>query len=210
MKCLQVRYISVIVVFIFVLNACATVEKPQPLEEKQLDKKAAWELRRVSLETIQVWSLKGRVAGKSNDEGFRAGVRWEQKKYQFNIDLHGPLGRKIAQITGDAGDVKLSTSKGESISASNPETLMQELFGYSLPINGLQYWMRGIPDPQEIYASLELDEHGRLKQLHQAGWVIDYDRYHNGSPSLPAFIKISSTNINANLKIDTWNLSNAE
>ena len=81
MKCLQVRYISVIVVFIFVLNACATVEKPQPLEEDLLDKEAAWELRRVSLETIQVWSLKGRVAGKSNDEGFRAGVRWEQKKH---------------------------------------------------------------------------------------------------------------------------------
>lgn len=204
------RQFGVFIVFILILNACATVETPPPSEDVQVDKQAAWELHRLNLETIQIWSLKGRVAGKSNDEGFRAGVRWKQKQHNFNIDLHGPLGRKVAVITGDESDVQLNTSKGESFSANNPESLMQELFGYSLPINGLQYWMRGIPNPEQIYASMELDDQGRLKQLHQAGWVIDYDSYHEGSPALPAFIKITSTTLNANVKIDTWNLNTVE
>lgn len=204
------RQLGVIIAFIFVLNACATVEKPQPTEDVRVDKQAAWELHRINLEMIQNWSLKGRVAGKSYDEGFRAGVRWEQQQQNFNIDLHGPLGRKVAEIKGDKIDVQLNTSKGESYTANNPESLMQKLFGYSLPINGLRYWMRGIPDPEQVYASLELDDQGRLKQLHQAGWIIDYDRYHDGSPALPAFIKITSTTLNANVKIDTWNLHGAE
>ena len=204
------RQFGVFIVFILFLNACATVETPPPSEDIPVDKQAAWELHRLNLETIQIWSLKGRVAGKSNDEGFRAGVRWKQEQHNFNIDLHGPLGRKVAVITGDESDVQLNTSKGESFSANNPESLMQEFFGYSLPLNGLQYWLRGIPNPEQIYASMELDDQGRLKQLHQAGWVIDYDRYHKGSPALPAFIKITGTTLNANVKIDTWNLNTVE
>ncbi len=200
------RQLGVFIGFILVLNACATIEKPST-EDATINKQAAWELHRINLEAIQAWSLKGRIAGKSNSEGFRAGVHWKQQESNFNIDMHGPLGRKVAELIGDESNVQLNTSKGERFSASNPESLMQELFGYSLPIYGLQYWMRGIPDPEQAYASLELDDQGRLKQLHQAGWVIDYDRYHAGNPELPAFIKISSATLNANVKIDKWNLN---
>lgn len=211
MASLRVRRSGVFIfVCIHIIGACTTVEKPQIIEEEQIDKQAAWELHRITLETIQSWTLKGRVAGKSNEDGFRAGVRWEQRKGHFDIDLLGPLGRKVAKITGGVGDVQLNTSKGESFSANDPELLMQELFGYSLPINGMQYWMRGIPDPEEVYGSIELDEQGRLKQLHQSGWVVDYDRYHDGAPALPAFIKITSATINANVKIDTWKLKVTE
>ena len=116
----------------------------------------------------------------------------------------------MAVINGKKGDIKLNTSKGKSYSAEDPEDLMQELFGYSLPVNGLQFWMRGIPDPEQVYASLELDEQGRLKQLNQAGWLIDYNRYHDGKPAMPAFIKISNKTLNAKIVIDHWSLNSIE
>lgn len=191
----------------FLLTACVTIEKPPLPPDLEIGKQAAWELHRVNLEMINTWSLNGRVAGKSNNEGFRAGVRWRQQQQKFNIDLHGPLGRKVAVITGTGGDVQLNTSKGESYSAADPETLMQNLFGYTLPVNGLRYWIRGIPDPEQVYASLELNNQGRLKRLNQAGWLIDYNRYHDGTPALPAFIKISNTTLNANIVIDHWKLN---
>ena len=143
-------------------------------------------------------------------KGFEQGVRWRQQEQEFDIDLHGPLGRKVAAINGKEGDVQLTTSKGKSYSATDPEDLMQDLFGYSLPVNGLRYWMRGIPDPQQKYASLELDEQGRLKQLNQAGWSIDYNRYHDGEPAMPAFIKITNQTLNANIVIDHWSLNKIE
>lgn len=193
-------------VFLLFLSACVTVTEHALPPDSEISQQAAWELHRVTLENINTWKLKGRVAGKSNEQGFRAGVRWQQEQQIFNIDLHGPLGRKVAVITGSKGKIELKTSKGENYSAENSEALMQELFGYSLPINGLRYWMRGIPDPELRYASLELDETGRLKQLNQAGWVIEYDRYHTSSPALPAFIKLSNSTTNANIKIDQWTL----
>ncbi len=201
------RQVVFIILLLFVLNACVTVQEHTLPPDSEIGKQAAWELHRVNLEALQNWSLKGRVAGRSNDEGFRAGVRWRQQRQDFNIDLHGPLGRKVAVIEGKPGDVQLTTSKGESYSAVDPEGLMQDLFGYSLPVKGLRYWMRGIPDPAQTYASLDLDDQGRLKQLSQAGWLIDYNRYHEGKPAMPAFIKISNKILNANIVIDHWSLN---
>ncbi len=184
---------------VFISSACVTVEKHQLPPGSEISKQAAWEVHRANIQSVQTWKLKGRVAGKSNNEGFRAGVQWNQLQHNFIIDLHGPLGRKVAVITGKQGSVQLKTSKGEHFDAQDPEELMQRLFGYSLPVNGLRHWLLGIPDPKQSYGSLELNEQGRLRQLNQAGWIIDYKRYHDSEPVLPALIQISSSTLNANI-----------
>ncbi len=191
---------------LLMLSACVTVEKHPLPADSEINKQALWETHKANIQTLQTWKLKGRVAGKSNDEGFRAGVSWMQQQQQFVIDLHGPLGRKVAVITGRQGNVQLKTSKGESFEATDPEELMQTLFGYSLPVNGLRHWLLGIPDPKQPHVSLELDEQGRLMQLNQAGWLIDYKRYHESTPSLPALMQISNPSLHANIKIDRWAL----
>jgi len=196
---------------LFVVSACVSVQKHPLPPDSEIAIQAAWKVHRVNLELINTWSLKGRVAGKSNEEGFRAGVKWREQPKEFSIDLLGPLGRKVAGINGDDISVELKTSKGESYEASNPESLMQDLFGYSLPVQGLRYWLRGIPDPQQTFSELQLDEYGRLKQLHQAGWLIEYKRYHakdtKNQTALPAFIKISNVTLDANIVIDRWVLN---
>ena len=194
---------------VFILSACVTVEKHQLPPGSEISKQAAWEVHRANIQSLQTWKLKGRVAGKSNNEGFRAGVQWNQLQHKFVIDLHGPLGRKVAVITGEQENVQLKTSKGERFEADDPEELMQSLFGYSLPVNGLRYWLLGIPDPKQVHGSLILDEQGRLMQLNQAGWLIDYKRYYDGSPVLPALIQISNPTLSANIKVDRWTLGAA-
>ena len=188
------------------LSACVTVEKHQLPPGSEISQQAAWEVHRANVQALKTWQLKGRVAGKSNDQGFRAGVQWKQMLDNFVIDLHGPLGRKVAVITAAQGSVQLKTSKGENFQANDPEELMQRLFGYSLPVNGLQHWLLGIPDPGFSHTDLILDEKGRLQQLNQAGWKIDYKRYHESVPALPALIQISNPSLNANIKIDAWTL----
>lgn len=189
------------------LTACTVIHEPQLPPDVEIDKQAVWETRRLYLEGVQTWSLQGRIAGKSNNEGFRTGVRWQQRQQEFDIGLHGPLGRKVAVINVSEGSVQVNTARGESYSAQDIGDLMQHLFGYSLPLNSLLYWMRGIPDPGQAYASLQLDDQGRLKHLNQTEWFIDYNRYHNGDPALPAFIRISTTGLNANIVIHHWALN---
>lgn len=188
------------------LTACVTVEKHQLPPGSEINQQAAWEVHRANVQALRTWQLKGRVAGKSNNQGFRAGVQWKQMQDSFVIDLHGPLGRKVAVITAAQGNVQLKTSKGESFQANDPEELMQRLFGYSLPVNGLQHWLLGVPDPDQTHVALVLDEQGRLLQLNQAGWIIDYKRYHQVVPALPALIQISNPTLNANIKVDAWTL----
>jgi len=195
---------------VYILSACVTVEKHQLPPGSEISKQAAWEVHRTNIQSLHTWKLKGRVVGKSNNEGFRAGVQWNQLQHDFEIDLHGPLGRKVAVITGKQGNVQLKTSKGEHFEADDPEELMQSLFGYSLPVHGLRHWLLGVPDPDLTHGSLELDEHGRLMQLNQAGWLIGYKRYHESTPVLPALIQISNPSLSANIKIDRWTLGNQD
>lgn len=202
---LPISFFSVLVLSV-VLSACVTVEKHQLPPGSEITQQAAWEVHRANVQALQTWQLKGRVAGKSNDQGFRAGVQWKQMQDNFVIDLYGPLGRKVAILSAAQGNVHLKTSKGENFQANDPEELMQRLFGYSLPVNGLQHWLLGIPDSEQVHAALVLDEQGRLLQLNQAGWVIDYKRYHESVPALPALIQISNPSLNANIKIDAWTL----
>jgi len=197
---------SSLLLSILVLSACVTVEKHQLPPGSEISKQAAWEAHRANVEILKSWKLKGRVAGKSNDEGFRAGVQWEQLQNDFTIDLHGPLGRKVAVISNEQSTVQLKTSKGKTYQADSAEELMQKLFGYSLPVNGLRHWLLGIPDPNQTYGSLELDDQGHLTKLNQAGWLIEYKRYHDASPILPSLMHISNSSLNANIKIDRWTL----
>lgn len=190
----------------FMLSACVTVKKHPLPPDSEINKQAAWEAHRATVESLKTWELKGRVAGKSNEQGFRAGVNWKQEQDHFVIDLHGPLGRKVAVITGKPENVQLNTSKGQRYEADNPEDLMQKLFGYSLPINGLQHWLLGVPDPDEVHAELELDAQGKLTQFNQSGWLIVYKRYHESVPALPALMQISNPDLNANIKIDRWTI----
>lgn len=198
--------LSSVLLFAVTMSACVTVEKHQLPPGSEISQQAAWEVHRANIQSLQTWKLKGRVAGRSNGEGFRAGVHWNQLINHYVIDLHGPLGRKVAVITGKPGSVQLKTSKGESFAADDAEKLMQDLFGYSLPVNGLQHWLLGIPDPMATQVSLKLDEQGRLMQLNQAGWQIDYKRYHDSTPALPALIYISNATLKANIKVDRWTL----
>lgn len=216
MKCLSLSWLmclralakfSSLLLSVFILSACVTVEKHQLPPGSEISKQAAWEVHRANIQSVQTWKLKGRVAGKSNNEGFRAGVQWDQLQHNFVIDLHGPLGRKVAVITGKEGSVQLKTSKGENFEADDPDELMQNLFGYSLPVNGLRYWLLGIPDPKQQHVELKLDEQGRLMQLNQSGWLINYKRYHDSAPVLPALIQISNPTLSANIKVDSWILN---
>lgn len=195
---------GILCVIVLMVAACATLREPPVASLPDAARQQAWEAHLAHLEAMPAWGLKGRVAGKSDSGGFQAGVRWEQHLQSFGIDLHGPSGRKTAAISGRAGKIEVQTSRGEHYLAEEPEALLQDLFGYALPVTGLRYWVRGVPDPDREVLSLELDARGRLKHLSQAGWNIDYNRYHEGSPALPALIEISGTRLDAKIIVDQW------
>lgn len=160
---------------------CATVPTPPPVDNPM----AAWQVRQVELKPITTWKIRGRLAMRSANEGWQASVNWAREGELHRIDITGPLGRGHLRLVHDRHGAELLDADQRTWRAENAEQLLYRKTGWRVPLDGLNYWMVGLPAPQES-ARENLDDYGRLKTLVQSGWNIqflEYARY--GSLYLP-------------------------
>ena len=125
---------------------------------------------------ITDWTLQGRISLTHGEQGWHAGLDWENHADRFRLQLNGPLGQGAMQLTGDSQQVKLLDAAGRLHTAADAESLLQQVAGWQLPVSGLRYWVRGVPDPG-AHLEVTLDGAGRLQQLKQSGWTIRYQRF---------------------------------
>jgi outer membrane lipoprotein LolB len=197
---------GLVVVLLTTLFGCATA----PKTPTEAEVNATWAIRQARLSQQRFWRISGKVAIRHKNEGWQAGLRWQQQNERFNIEILDPIGRKIAQIRGDLEMVKLKTSKGQSAQAPNAEALMRELLGWSLPVSGMRYWVLGIPDPRTNVAQLQLDDDGRIVQLKQGAWDVSYQYYTStAGVDLPARMTLTSGRLRLILVVRDWRLTTA-
>lgn len=166
---------------------CATAPQIPPVENPA----AMWQLRQAQLRPITVWNIQGRLAMRTAEEGWQASLEWMREGERHRIDLTGPLGRGHLRLTRDEQGAELRDADRHRWHAENPEQLLYRTTGWRVPLDGLNYWVLGLPQPGTA-AEQELDPQGRLKSLVQSGWdvrFLEYTRY--GSLELPSklFIK---------------------
>lgn len=184
------------------LNACSTLPVP-PDRAADGAAEPLWQQRQQALTALQSWSLNGRIAVLTAQQGWHAGVRWMEQDGEYHIHLDAPLGQGAAEIIGNRAGVVLRTSDGE-FSAASAEDLLEQRLGWRLPVSGLRYWVRGLPDMRAPVASHTLDAAGRLTRLQQSGWDIEFKRYAPVGPlELPdkIFLTNNSTGTDATLEI---------
>jgi outer membrane lipoprotein LolB len=152
------------------------------------------------------WGLAGRISVTQQGKGWHASLRWEQTPRGFSIDITNPLGQTVARIQGDAAGVAAQTSDGRSLNASDPDDLVEEAIGVRIPVGGLRYWVRGLPDPAKPGTPFG-DDKSRLVRLEQSGWTIEYPRYARVSTlDLPALIRARQDDLEVRLVVDQWRL----
>lgn len=182
------------------LSACSTVAPPAS------SKPIAFEQRKPELAKVHSWNLNGKIAVISARDSGSATVDWNQSQSAYNIAITGPLGSGGFKMAGRAGSVTLRMSDGKSFSASSPEQLLAQHWGYHLPVSNLNYWIRGLPVPG-VPAKTKYDEAGRLSSLTQQGWNIQYPSYtHAGSVDLPSRIFASSPELKVKFVVYSWNV----
>ena len=166
---------------------CATAPSPPPVENPA----AVWQARQAALRTMTSWTLQGRLAMRAAKEGWQAEVAWVRDGERQQIDLSGPLGRGHLRLTQDMNGAELRDADQKTWRAKNAQQLLYRTTGWLVPLDGLDYWILGLPAPGSA-ANLELDDQGRLKTLDQSGWDIRFLQYaHEGALDLPnkIFIK---------------------
>ena len=172
---------------VLLLAACATPPALPPAAENP---EAAWQTHRAELETVHGWKIHGWLTLRAPEKSLQASFNWVRVDERHSIDLFGPLGRGHLRLTQDPQGAQLRDSNQNTYSARNAQLLLQQVTGWLLPLEGLNYWIIGLPAPNTI-AQQELDAWGRLKTLHQLGWDIGFSEYtRQGAVDLPSKIYI--------------------
>lgn len=147
------------------------------------------------------FSLVGRVAIRYGDEAASGRITWRHGHADDDLVISTPLGQGLAEITRRDGLYTLVTSRGERYSAADPERLTQQVLGFALPLGGLPDWVQGRPQPG-VEAATRYDA-GRLAELRQNGWLIDYS---GGDERPPKRVRLTRGDIDIRLVIDEWQL----
>lgn len=147
------------------------------------------------------FELSGRIAVKYGDESSSGNVAWRHRRDGDEMLITTPLGQGVARIVRNGDAVTLTTSEPRDYHAANAELLTEEVLGFRLPLVGLSHWVRGRPAAGP--ARTTRDEQGRLAELEQSGWKIEYLAYGEDG-RLPARMRLLYPGLEMRLAISAW------
>jgi outer membrane lipoprotein LolB len=149
------------------------------------------------------WTLQGRIGVQSGEQSLSGQIHWRHRTDADDLLMTSPLGQGVARIVRDAEGVSLEVPNQPKRRAPDADTLTREALGYDLPMAGLSWWVRARPDPARAFEATR-DAAGRLAQLRQDGWVIDYLQYAADMPARPRKLVVSRDGLQIRLVADSW------
>lgn len=164
-----------------------------------------WNTRRDYLVKLRAWTLTGRLAVQTEHEGWTATLHWIQDNENYNMRFIAPLGQGTYELSGDVHKVSMLTADNRFLQANDPESLMLDNLGWNVPLNGLKYWIRGLPEPGTAPDNMILDDKGRITDLQQSGWRISILRYAEVEGiDLPGKLFMQNDRFKLRLVIQDW------
>ena len=154
-----------------ILASCASIS------EQVLDRPEDWEARLQQHQQIEDWTIRARLGAQSETDGGSFDVFWQQVADAYEIRLIAPMGQGAVLINGDSNGVKISLADGRTEYSNDADELFSSMTGLSLPVNGLQDWLRGMPIQGEEIQYISWNEPGQLYKLEQSGWQVEMSRY---------------------------------
>ncbi|QEY58213.1 outer membrane lipoprotein LolB [Pseudomonas sp. C27(2019)] len=165
---------------------------------------SSWQAHKQQITPLDAWQINGKLGIRSEQESGSAILFWLQRQDYFDIRLSGPLGQGSTRLTGRQGAVSLEIANRGTFKATTAEALMQQQLGWSLPVENLLWWVRGLPAPRSK-SQAQLNNDSVLTTLKQDQWLIEYLSYRNeNGVQLPERIKLTGAGLNITLVIKQW------
>ncbi|MCC6473352.1 MAG: outer membrane lipoprotein LolB [Burkholderiales bacterium] len=146
------------------------------------------------------FEMTGRVAVKYGNDASSGRVSWQHSERSDELLLSSPLGQGLARLSREAGEVRLRLSDGRVFSASDAESLTEQILGWRLPLSGLPQWLRGFVRPAGS-AAIRRDAAGRVSGIEQDGWTIEIETWREGRPER---VRLLRPDLEIRLVIETW------
>lgn len=199
---LNIRIFIANILTLILLGACSTMTPPPATSSLH---NLSWSERQQQLHTLTAWNIRGSLSITYNEKTDLASFEWQKKQDNYFINIHGPMNIANTNIIGSNNQVVLQQASGKQIEAATAEELMQQQLGWSLPLNNLNYWIRGLPTPH-INARSLFDSYNHIQNMTQQDWQITYADYSSFSGiDLPTKIYLISPQLRAKIVIKQWN-----
>lgn len=151
------------------------------------------------------WEAEGKAAVRSQDRGTNLYFTWTQDGAAYHLVVRGPLGLGRAELWGEPGLVRLSADNLEGeVSASSPEELVERMTRRQVPVSHALHWLRA--EPATAGAELQRDARGRIVQIQEDGWTVDYLEWSEEAPHLPRRLTVKGPEGQATVVIGLWRL----
>ncbi len=200
MRCTK-RWLACCCLSVLLLGGCAPQPKPSVTPSQ------SWPQRQARLQSLEQWHFTGRLAVSTEEEGWQASLDWQQGRQHYLLRILAPLGMGGAELRGGSDGVTLTFDSGQQpLYAPRAEELLQAMYGWSIPVDQLRYWLVGMPAP-DTQASVQLDQANRLLEMQVGQWQVSYQRYgsYNGY-QLPEKLTIKRPGYRLRLVINEWQI----
>lgn len=189
------------------LAGCSAV---QPLEGEQAARQPLYDQRMARLGPLDSWVLEGRLAISDDNDGGTGFLSWRQQRGDCRMDFHGALGRGAWRLLAGENGARLEFADGRVFHADSIDALVRGQVGWQVPVDRLSWWVRGLAAPGEVQQRL-LDEEGRLSQLSQDGWSIEFGSYGAvGRETMPLKMTARQNDRTVKLAIRKWELQGSD
>jgi outer membrane lipoprotein LolB len=165
-----------------------------------------WPARRATLQSLERWTLDGRMAVAAGSEGFSGGLSWRQDGPRTAIELRAPMGGRAIAIDVAGEAISVTDGDGTTLEGEDARRLVTRHVGTALPVAELRYWLVGTPAPGSPHReSMGADQ--RLAKLEQSGWQVGYIAYRSvGELVLPSRMEITTEGLRLRILVAGWRL----
>ena len=189
-------------VFALALGACSGLGRQADHALQQ-----SWSEQQDAAAAVRQWDMYARAVLRLDREVYNIGIRWQRETDgRFMMLLEAPFGQGVLRIDAHPPDAyELLLPDGRRFVNSSVEALLDDAAGWSLPIGGLDFWIRGLPRPQQAHAH-RLDGEGRARSIRQDDWDIVYLDYFEPEDgvALPRRHELQNEAVTLRLAIERW------
>ena len=149
------------------------------------------------------FELSGRIAVRYRDDAGSGNIAWRHGPQNDEMLLTTPFGQGVARLVRAGEEFTLTTQDGREYRAGDAESLTEQVLGFRLPLRGLADWVRGrvAAAPAPAPTRQQANAAGRLAELEQSGWIVEYQEYVGANPSR---LKLTYPGLELRVAVSEW------
>lgn len=155
--------------------------------------------------SIKAWSMDGRIGVQASERAWQANLYWEHDPAQDRLRISGPLSQGLVSIVVQKDLIFVNEGNGVTSLSRDPDSMLRQRLGFSVPLSSLRYWIMGIPDPGSPSNRAHTDDRG--DDFEQADWLVSTDEMVKVAGwMLPRKLRVQGAGVKLKILADSWEL----